>query len=361
MTDAVEAEDLWLLLYPAFDQVRFPGQTVPLSRDSLDAHLVATMDAHGAVPADEDAQVCVMICSLTRSQVIAALESPPQLNGTLGVTAHFAAAAWHSGPCSAQTAARVRVVDTERWVAEAPSAGLFRVRVREVRDGPASLRAMPPWPAVRIPRAALAYCDPDRLADELRATLRAVLAPHALSMPRGATELSCWLAVHLPLSRLKRLELLEMHTIARLRALAAHVRALGDLVCSQCDTVVGTVVNLIPSNDGALGASYVNPHGFSHDLLALTELAIEPHLQGQPDPRNSWFDGYAWTIANCPLCSSHLGWKFTRWQSTSLASLLSRVVNRAAPPADNNAQRQQFWALTHRAVHLKSAQQYGIV
>jgi hypothetical protein len=355
-------EPPWLLLYPAFDQVRFPGQIVPLSRDTLDALLVATMDAHRAVePAAAAERVCVVICSLTRSQVIGALETPSQLNGTLGVTAFFDADEWREGACSAQVRTRVRIVDTERWVPEEPAAGLFRVRVREVRDGPHSLRSMPAWPAVGIARSALVYCDPDRLADVLRATLKAVFAPHKLVLPRGATELSCWLAVHLPLSRAKRLELLEMHTIARLRALAEHVKALGDLVCSECDTVVGTVVNLIPSDDGALGSSYVNPHGFSHDLMALTELAIQPHLQGQPDPRNSWFDGYAWTIANCPTCFSHLGWKFTRWQSTSLASLLSRVVRRNAPPPADDNSRQQFWALTHRAVHLKSAKQYDMV
>jgi hypothetical protein len=280
------------------------------------------------------------------------------LNGTVGVSAVFDADEWRDGPCVAHSDFRIRIVDADRWVPADISASLFRVRVEHFRDGPHSLRSMPPWPAVAIPRCALIYCDPDRMADELRATVRAVLAQHKLMLPRGASELSWWLAVHLPLSRAKRLELLEMHTIARLRALVEPVKALGDLVCTTCDIVVGSILNLIPSDDGALGSSYINPNGFCHELMALTELGIVPHLIGQPDPRNSWFEGYAWTIANCPHCFSHLGWKFSRWQPTTLASLLNRVVNRsAAAAASDDDRRQSFWGLTHRAVHLKGTRQ----
>jgi hypothetical protein len=34
-------------------------------------------------------------------------------------------------------------------------------------------------------------------------------------------------------------------------------------------------------------------------------------LQGRPSTQDSWFPGYAWTIAYCARCYSHLGWKFT--------------------------------------------------
>lgn len=52
-------------------------------------------------------------------------------------------------------------------------------------------------------------------------------------------------------------------------------------------------------------------------------------LDGAPETQDSWFPGYAWTIANCPTCGcgvlgtckqvqavrrGHLGWRFSAAQ-----------------------------------------------
>lgn len=34
-------------------------------------------------------------------------------------------------------------------------------------------------------------------------------------------------------------------------------------------------------------------------------------LHGGPSTEDSWFPGFAWTIAYCLRCHNHLGWKFT--------------------------------------------------
>ena len=34
-------------------------------------------------------------------------------------------------------------------------------------------------------------------------------------------------------------------------------------------------------------------------------------FQGSACTQDSWFPGYAWTIAYCGFCRNHLGWKFT--------------------------------------------------
>lgn len=43
-----------------------------------------------------------------------------------------------------------------------------------------------------------------------------------------------------------------------------------------------------------------------------------PNKQGTPETEHSWFPGYAWTIANCRHCYSHLGWRFDAVQGSGL-------------------------------------------
>lgn len=53
-------------------------------------------------------------------------------------------------------------------------------------------------------------------------------------------------------------------------------------------------------------------------------------LQGDPEPRDSWFPGYAWTIANCRRCGGHLGWRFTAVQAATPAVFWGLRRNRLA-------------------------------
>lgn len=41
-------------------------------------------------------------------------------------------------------------------------------------------------------------------------------------------------------------------------------------------------------------------------------------LYGYPEERDTWFPGYAWTIACCRLCGDHIGWKFTAIENESI-------------------------------------------
>lgn len=43
-------------------------------------------------------------------------------------------------------------------------------------------------------------------------------------------------------------------------------------------------------------------------------------LQGPPTAQDSWFPGYAWTIAYCSGCYAHLGWRFTTINQTEEAT-----------------------------------------
>jgi len=64
-------------------------------------------------------------------------------------------------------------------------------------------------------------------------------------------------------------------------------------------------------NKGTCGA-YVNEHGVIHQTTTLrTASRSNIFLQGHSETKDSWFPGYAWTIAGCKYCLNHLGWLFT--------------------------------------------------
>lgn len=63
------------------------------------------------------------------------------------------------------------------------------------------------------------------------------------------------------------------------------------------------------SEEGISGV-FVNTHGYVHDMVTLRRVRGVT-LEGRPETENSWFPGYAWTIAYCRSCSQHLGWRFT--------------------------------------------------
>ena len=55
------------------------------------------------------------------------------------------------------------------------------------------------------------------------------------------------------------------------------------------------------------GGLFVNPSGYVHDVVAIRHMdAGKVMLLGSPSQEHSWFPGYAWTIANCSACGSHL-------------------------------------------------------
>jgi len=63
------------------------------------------------------------------------------------------------------------------------------------------------------------------------------------------------------------------------------------------------------SVSGKHEASFTNPFGFRF-RVAFFQQAPGCKLTGKPTVENSWFSGYAWQIALCALCRTHLGWGF---------------------------------------------------
>lgn len=62
---------------------------------------------------------------------------------------------------------------------------------------------------------------------------------------------------------------------------------------------------------GNVNANYCNPAGYIHETLTVHKtLENSTRLVERPSTEFSWFPGYAWQIAVCNSCSTHIGWKF---------------------------------------------------
>ncbi|KAH0865651.1 hypothetical protein HID58_082862 [Brassica napus] len=114
--------------------------------------------------------------------------------------------------------------------------------------------------------------------------------------------LSFSIASKIPVSESIRQELLEIDGVSyRLRVL---------IVFDVNTSVVARRSDmLVMSSDGPLGA-YVNPHGYVHEIMTFYK-ANDIAISGRSVKEDSWFPGYAWTIANCATCETQLGWLFT--------------------------------------------------
>jgi cereblon len=123
--------------------------------------------------------------------------------------------------------------------------------------------------------------------------------------------LSFSIASKIPVSESIRQELLELDGVSyRLQREIELLESFDRVRCIHCQTVIARRKDmLVMSNEGPLGA-YVNPHGYVHEIMTFYK-ANDIALRGRPVKKDSWFPGYAWTIANCATCETQLGWHFT--------------------------------------------------
>uniref|UniRef100_A0A6Q2WRS3 Protein cereblon n=1 Tax=Esox lucius TaxID=8010 RepID=A0A6Q2WRS3_ESOLU len=151
------------------------------------------------------------------------------------------------------------------------------------------------------------------------------------SLPTNAIDFSYRVAACLPIDDALRLQLLKIGSaIQRLRCELDIMDRCTSLCCKQCQDMEITTKNEIFSLSlyGPM-AAYVNPHGYVHETLTVYK-ASNLNLVGRPSTLHSWFPGYAWTIAQCRTCGSHMGWKFTATKKD------------LSPP--------RFWGLTRSAM-----------
>ena len=94
---------------------------------------------------------------------------------------------------------------------------------------------------------------------------------------------------------------------------------------------------------GSLG-TFVNPHGHVHQTVTMSRVR-HVHHHGVPSCESSWFPGYAWTMAHCAVCMSHLGWRFDLVVNDHMAEGVTDEVLLAAAAAVQRAWPPRFWGL----------------
>uniref|UniRef100_A0AAX7U9E2 Cereblon n=1 Tax=Astatotilapia calliptera TaxID=8154 RepID=A0AAX7U9E2_ASTCA len=160
------------------------------------------------------------------------------------------------------------------------------------------------------------------------------------SLPANAVDFSYRVAACLPIDDALRLQLLKIGSaIQRLRCELDIMDRCTSLCCKQCqDTEITTKNEIFSLSLYGPMAAYVNPHGYVHETLTVYK-ANNLNLVGRPSTLHSWFPGYAWTIAQCRTCGSHMGWKFTATKKD------------LSPP--------RFWGLTRSAMLPRIPQSEG--
>ncbi|KAM4651178.1 protein cereblon isoform 2-T2 [Discoglossus pictus] len=151
------------------------------------------------------------------------------------------------------------------------------------------------------------------------------------SLPANPIDFSYRVAACLPIDDALRIQLLQIgNAIQRLRCELDIMSKCTSLCCKHChDTEITTKNEIFSLSLCGPMAAYVNPHGYVHETLTVYK-AFNLSLVGRSSTENSWFPGYAWTIAQCRVCGSHMGWKFS-------------AVRKDLSP-------QRFWGLTRSAL-----------
>lgn len=82
----------------------------------------------------------------------------------------------------------------------------------------------------------------------------------------------------------------------------------GALLCRTCRARI-TSEDLAMTMNGQHQHAFFNPAGIAFEIRCF-RAAPGALAQGVPSSEFSWFAGYAWQLACCATCHTHLGWRF---------------------------------------------------
>ena len=104
----------------------------------------------------------------------------------------------------------------------------------------------------------------------------------------------------------------------------------GWLLCAACrGAVTPSDARIVVA--GAHEHRFVNPHGI-HYRIGCFDRAPGCAAHGAPTTAWSWFEGFAWLIAECRGCGTHLGWLFEPLEPSD-APFFGLILARLCGPA----------------------------
>lgn len=80
------------------------------------------------------------------------------------------------------------------------------------------------------------------------------------------------------------------------------------LYCAACREPVCTEQDQV-SQLGAFRHTFINPFGNEFEIGCFQRAKCS--VTGTPSKELTWFPGYAWRIAACEACFTHLGWEYS--------------------------------------------------
>ncbi|XP_076631349.1 E3 ubiquitin ligase component cereblon isoform X1 [Colletes latitarsis] len=167
-----------------------------------------------------------------------------------------------------------------------------------------------PWPAW-----VYRQYDPLRLSLKIRQHLQ-FIENRGSSIPKDPTDLSFWVAQNLFLDEYERIVLLNYDcAISRLQREIKYLEDDKIFVCCECNSYIGKQSHMFPMSKEGPQGTYCNRAGIIHDTVTLYHAQGLQLSRGAPSTEYTWFPGYAWTIATCKCCGTHMGWKFTAVES----------------------------------------------
>lgn len=95
--------------------------------------------------------------------------------------------------------------------------------------------------------------------------------------------------------------------------------------CARCRLPITTHQERISVN-GAHEHNFTNPHGL-HFHIGCFRDAPGCGTTGVATMEYTWFPGYAWRIAHCAQCETHLGWLFGSPTDSFYGLILDRLIS----------------------------------
>lgn len=137
-----------------------------------------------------------------------------------------------------------------------------------------------------------------------------------VQLPQDPVDLSFWVAQSMPLRDEQKLALLRIDcAIQRLRWELSLLEKCRILCCQKCSSKVAYQRDIFSMSVEGPQGTYVNSGGYIHETMTVYKAHGLKCVSDEPSTDYSWFPGYAWTIAECKHCQTHMGWMFTATRS----------------------------------------------